>query len=284
MTNRWKTVLALALGATLAVPALWAQKPPQPKSQKELQALQAVQAATTPDEQIKAIDNVLENFADTEFKLTLLQLGMQAAEKKNDYALTVTYAERILETDPKNVFALSTLGSQIAGHTREFDLDKEEKLAKAEKYANETIEAAKTAPKPNPNITDDQWAGAKKDFAADAHAILGQIAVLRKKYDVAISEFKIAVDTGSPNAITMARLGDAYLGAGKFDDAIDEFNKAAALPDASAPVKSFINAKKANAIKLKAAANPATPPASAAPPAATTPPPATTPPGTDIKQ
>ncbi len=97
MTNRWKTVLALALGATLAVPALRAQKGPQPKSQKELAALQAVQAATTPDEQIKAIDSVLENFADTEFKVTLLQLGMQAAEKKNDYPLTVTYAERILE-------------------------------------------------------------------------------------------------------------------------------------------------------------------------------------------
>ncbi len=272
MTNRWKTVLALALGATLVVPALRAQKPPQPKSQKELAALQAVQAATTPDEQIKAIDNVLENFADTEFKITLLQLGMQAAEKKNDYALTVTYAERILETDPKNVFALSTLASQIAGHTREFDLDKEEKLAKAEKYANETIEDAKTAPKPNPNLTDDQWNNAKKDFAADAHGIIGQIAVLRKKYDVAITEFKIAIDTGSPNAITMARLGDAYLADGKFDDAIAMFDKAGALPDASAPVKAFISAKKANAIKLKAAANKSAAPATATPPAATTPP------------
>ena len=86
MTNYRKTVLALAVGALLAVPALQAQKAPQPKSQKEVQALQALQAAKTPDEQLKAIDNVLENFADTEYKVMLLQMGMQIAEQKNDYA------------------------------------------------------------------------------------------------------------------------------------------------------------------------------------------------------
>jgi tetratricopeptide (TPR) repeat protein len=264
MINRWKTTLALALGAALVVPALWAQKAPQAKSQKEVTALQAVQNAKTPDEQIKAIDNVLENFADTEFKTTLLQLGMQAAQQKGDYPLTVTYAERILEVDPKNIFALSTLAQQITAHTREFDLDKEEKLAKAEKYAHATIESAKDAVKPNPNIPDDQWANAKKDYAADGHSVLGQIAELRKKYDVAISEFKIAEETGTPSAISVARLGEAYLGAGKFDDAIAQFDKAVTMPDASPQVKAFVAAKKASAVKQKGGA--ATPPA-AAPPA-----------------
>jgi hypothetical protein len=39
----------------------------------------------------------------------------------------------------------------------------------------------KTAPKPNANITDDQWTAAKKDFAAEAHAALGMGAMARKK-------------------------------------------------------------------------------------------------------
>src|ERR1700726_3058562 len=116
-----KIVLALALCATAAIPALLAQqKPPQPKSQKEIQALQALQAAKTPDEQLKAIDNVLENFADTEYRWMLLQMGMQIAEQKNDFPATVTYAERTLEVEPKNIFALSTLALQISAHTREF--------------------------------------------------------------------------------------------------------------------------------------------------------------------
>ena len=47
------------------------------------------------------------------------------------------------------------------------------------------------------SLTDDQWTAAKKDFAAEAHAALGMGAMVRKKYDVAESEFKTAIDNGS---------------------------------------------------------------------------------------
>jgi tetratricopeptide (TPR) repeat protein len=261
MTKYSNTVLALALGATLAVPALLAQKPPQPKSQKEVQALQAIQAAKTPDEQLKAIDNVLENFADTEYKVMLLQMGMQIAEQKGDYPATVTYAERTLDAEPKNIFALATLALQTAAHTREFDLDKEEKLAKAEKYANSAIANVKDAPKIRPDLTDDQWNKVKADIAAQCHDTLGRIAVLRKKFDVAISEFQTALTTGStPDSTTEVRLGDAYLQAGKVDDAIACFDKAIGMADAPAQVKQVAAARKADALKKKAAGTPTPPP------------------------
>ena len=48
---------------------------PRAKSQKELDALKQVQAATDPEQRIKAIDNVLENFADTEYKQVLLDMA-----------------------------------------------------------------------------------------------------------------------------------------------------------------------------------------------------------------
>jgi tetratricopeptide (TPR) repeat protein len=261
-----KIVLALALCATAAVPALLAQqKPPQPKSQKEIQALQALQAAKTPDEQLKAIDNVLENFADTEYKVMLLQMGMQIAEQKNDFPATVTYAERTLEVEPKNIFALSTLALQIAAHTREFDLDKEEKLTKAEKYANAAIANVKDAPKIRPDLTDDQWNKVKADIAAQSHDTLGRIAVLRKKYDVAITEFQTAVNSGStPDSTSVVRLGDAYLQAGKVDDAIAAFDKALGMADAPTQVKQVAAARKAEALKKKGAGA-ATPPPGAPP-------------------
>ncbi len=56
------TWTALALGFS----PLWAQKP---KSQKEQQAILAVQMAKTPDERVAAIEKVLTDFADTEFKV-----------------------------------------------------------------------------------------------------------------------------------------------------------------------------------------------------------------------
>ena len=257
MTNHSKTVLALALGLTLAVPMLRAQKAPQPKSQKEIQALQGIQAAKTPDDQLKAIDNVIENFPDTEYKTMLLQMGMQIAEQKGDYAATVTYAERVLEGDPKNVFALSTLALQTTAHTREFDLDKDEKLAKAEKYANSAIANVKDAPKIRPDLTDDQWTKVKADIVAQCHDTLGRIAVLRKKYDVGINEFQTAISSGAtPDSTTVVRLGDAYLQAGKYDDAIASFDKAIGMADAPAQVKQVAAARKADALKKKGAGAP----------------------------
>lgn len=261
MKNYWKTALVVAFGASLTVSALQAQKPPQPKSQKEIQALQALQAAKTPDEQLKAIDNVLENFADTEYKPMLLQMGMQIAEQKGDYAQTVTYAERVLEADPKNVFALSTLALQTTAHTREFDLDKEEKLAKAEKYANTALANVKDAPKIRPDLSDDQWNRIKADIAAQCHDTLGRIATLRKKYDVAISEFQTAITAGSsPDSTTIVRLGDAQLQAGKVDEAIATFDKAIGMADAPAQVKQVAQARKADALKKKGAGAAAPPP------------------------
>jgi tetratricopeptide (TPR) repeat protein len=269
MTNAWKkTLLAVALAA-FAVPAAWAQKAPQAKSQKEIDAIQAIAKAVGTDAQLKAIDNVLENFADTEFKVRLLAMGMQFAEQKGDFALTVTYAERALEADPKNIVALATLAIETVGHTREFDLDKDEKLAKAEKYANQAIADAKDAVN-TMGFPDDAWAGVKKDSAAQAHDALGRIAALRKKYDVAITEFKTALDVGATlDSTTMVRLGDAYLQTSKFDEAISWFDKAAAAPNAPQAVKSVAASRKLDALKMKEKAaggtKPATPPAAPPP-------------------
>jgi len=257
---RIKAALTVALGALWAATAAWGQ--PKPKTQKELEALQAIQKATTADGQLKAIDNVLENFADTEFKVRLLVMGTQISEQKGDFALCTTYAERTLEADPKNIFALSTLALENVSHTREFDLDKDEKLAKAEKYANQAIANAPSAVN-NMGFPDDQWTALKKDLAAQAHDSLGRIAALRKKYDVSVTEFKASLDTGTtPDPTVMVRLGDAYLQQSKYDDAISWFDKAAAAPNAPATVKQVAASRKADALKAKEKANPpAKPPA-----------------------
>ena len=242
--------LALAVAASLA----WAQKPPAPKSQKEVDALKAIQAATTPDEQIKAIENVLTNFADTEFKIVLLQTAMQIEEQKGDYAQTLFYAERLVEADPKNAFALATLAGETVRHTREFDLDKEEKLAKADKYARAAIEAAKAAAKPNPAITDEQWEAAKKDLQSQGYEALGMSASLRKKYDESIAQYKEALQVAArPDPATWVRLGQSYLDSGKLDEAADAFDKAINTPNVNPQVKSVAQAKKDEVAKKKAA-------------------------------
>jgi Tetratricopeptide repeat len=251
MKTRFKSRITALCGLlTLGFSPLWSQKP---KSPKEQEALQAVMAAKTPDEQIKAIENVLTNFADTEYKVALLQFAMNVESQKNDYAQTVFYAERLIEADPKNAPALVTLAGETARHTREFDLDKEEKLVKVDKWAKSGIDLAKTAPKPNPAVTDEQLEGYRKDLQAQAYVALGMAASLRKKNDEAISDYKQAAEiSATPDSTIWIRLGQAYMDSGKLDDAGAAFDKA--LNDANAPasVKQIAQTKKTELAAKKA--------------------------------
>jgi tetratricopeptide (TPR) repeat protein len=251
--KRFTRVWALASGVVvLGLPMLWAQKP---KSPKEGAAIQAVLAAKTPDDQIKAIENVLTNFADTEYKNALLQMAMQIETQKGDFTQTVFYAERLLDAEPKNVFALNTLASETARHTREFDLDKEEKLAKVDKWAKAALDAAPSAPKLRADIPDATWDGAKKDMQAQAYEAMGMAASLRKKYDESIADYKQAIAVGATqDPATWLRLGQAYLDANKLDEATDSFDKALSASNATPQVKSIAQAKKDEATKRKSGA------------------------------
>src|SRR5579871_5084138 len=110
----------------VAMPALFAQ--PKPKSQDEYQALKAMFEAQTPDAKIAACENVLTKFADTEFKSIALYFEAAAYKQKNDYEHAVVFGERTLEADPKHYQAMFLLATVIAGHIKEFDLDREDKV------------------------------------------------------------------------------------------------------------------------------------------------------------
>ncbi len=251
MKTRFKSWIALLCGLlTLGFSPLWAQKP---KSQKEVDALQAVMTTKNPDEQIKAIENVLTNFADTEYKVVLLQFATQVEAQKGDYAQTVFYAERLLEADPKNAYAFVTLAGETARNTREFDLDKEEKLSKVDKWAKAGIEAAKTMPKSNPTLTDEQMEGLRKDLQSQGYVAMGMGATLRKKNEDAIANYKqAAAVAATPDSTVWVRLGQAYMDSGKFDEAAAALDKALSDPTAPDSVKQIAQSKKTELAAKKA--------------------------------
>lgn len=241
-------VLALAAGAA----SLVAQKAPQPKSQKELEAIQAMFGAPDADARIKAADELILKFADTEFKAIALQFAAASYQQKNDYEKMVIYAERTLEADPGNYMTMLMLAQGIAQRTREHDLDREEKLARSEKLARQALEVLKDVVKPNPQVTDEQWEGAKKDFASQAHEALGMGAMVRKKPDVAVTEFKAAVDGASQvDPATVVRLAQAYNAAGKPDAALLMVDKLNTMPDVHPSIKQFAQAERVRAIQAK---------------------------------
>jgi len=253
MKRAIRNIAALTWAAfTLGYSPLWAQKV---KSPKEQQALLAVQVAATPDAKVQAIESVLTNFADTEFKVPLLQMAMQLELQKDDYAQVVFYGERLLMADPKNAFALINLASETARHTRENDLNKDESLAKVDKWAKDGIEAAKIMPKIRPDVPDADWDSFKKDMEAQGYVALGMADMLKKNMDGAANDFRQSIEIGAtPNPGTLVRLAQVYLSAGKVDNAIFTLDKAINTPNVPDQVKTVAETLKAQANKAKAAA------------------------------
>jgi len=221
-------------------------------SQKEYQAWMAIQNAATPDARIEAVDKFVTGFADSSLKSMALLTAAQASEQKRDTPKAIAYAESAMEADPKNYQAMQLISAELARGTRENDLDKEEKLAKAEKLAKDSLPLIASAAKPNAQMPDTQWAEIKKDDTAQSHVDLGMIAIVRKKYDVAIEEYKTAIDTAAtPDAATMVRLAGAYNQAGKPDDAAAAADKVLAMPNLNPAVKQFATAEKTRAEQAK---------------------------------
>lgn len=242
-----KVVLALVCAAA----AFGQAKQPKPKSQKELDALVAAQNAAGCDPKAAAADAVIEKFADTDFKAMVLTLAADACQRTNPEK-SIVYGERALEADPKNYQALLLLGQLYASRTKEFDLDKEDKLKKAEDYANRGLEAVKTAEKPNPQIPDEQWNEAKKQMASQGYEVLGTAAMVRKKYDAAIEQYKLAVAASTPpDPSTLVRLAAAYNQAGKPDEALPLLEKVMNTPDAHPQVKSVAQAERVRSMQIK---------------------------------
>jgi len=255
MKRALRNIAALTWGAlAIGYSPLSAQKP---KSQKEQQAILAVQLAKTPDERIQAIEKVLTDFADTEFKVALLQMAVQSEQQKDDYAQTVFYAQRLLTADPKNTFALVTLASETARHTRANDLDKDENLAKVDKWAKDAAEAAKTMPKIRADVSDADWDGFKKDMEAEAYEAMGMADMVRKNYDGAAASYRKSLETSvTQNPATLVRLAQVYIAGGKLDNASFTLDKAINAPNVPPQVKSIAESMKNDVAKRKAAAAP----------------------------
>jgi tetratricopeptide (TPR) repeat protein len=218
------------------------------KSQGESDAVMALMQAANqrnPDATIKAADDLITKYSDTTFKEVALYLEAASYQQKHDNEKAQIYAERVLDINPKHFQAELMVGEVLAMTTRENDLDKEEKLTRAEKLLNDAIANVQTAPKPNPQITDAQWDEGKKQIASQAHNDLGLVALTRKKYDVAASEFRAAQEM-DPQATYQVRLASALQSAGKNDEALAIVDKLLADPNLHPAIKAVAeNVKKA---------------------------------------
>jgi len=226
---------------------------PGTKSVGETQAVVAlIQAAQSQnaDAVIKAADELITKYADTTFKETALLQEGEAYKSKKDNDKAQIYFERALESNPKSYQAELMLGGQLAQNTRENDLDKEEKLTKATNFLNGSMANIQAATKPNPQLTDAQWEDQKKYILGEAHNDLGLIALIRKKYDVAATEFKTAAEN-DPQDAYLVREASALHSGGKEAEAVAICDKVLANPQVHPQIKQVATQIRDAAAKAK---------------------------------
>ena len=261
-------ILAALIGCVLLAAAAWAQNAPRPKSQKELDALKAIEAAPSIDVKLQKTDDFLAAFPDSDYKQYLLDRAAEIAADKNDYPAAMAWGQRDLDGNANSFVAKLSLGKVTASTTREFDLDKDKKLADAEKWVNSALDLLKTVPRPV-WFSDDKWPQVKKYYESSGHQTLGLIAMVRKKYDVAAAEFQTAFDT-MPEPAYLIHVGEASIKGGKYDIAIAAYDKVLATPDLNPVVKQVAERERNDALRRKGVP-PAAPAAQTTPAAQTAP-------------
>jgi tetratricopeptide (TPR) repeat protein len=245
-----RVIFSGILALTAGLSGLMAQQQ-KPKSAGERKAVIAIQdAAKTgdPDAIIKASEEVLTNYADSDFKEYALTMEANAYQMKHDDENAQVFADRVLQVNPKAYLMQLLIAKAITPNIKEHDLNRDDEIAKCTKLFTDAIENAKTAVKPNAQMSDADWEQSKKWAIADAHNGLGMLASLQKtKQDDAIKEFQLAVDNDPDQDAYSTRLANAYLAAGKKAEAIAVCDKLLAKPNLHPQIRQVVTNIKNNA-------------------------------------
>jgi tetratricopeptide (TPR) repeat protein len=182
--------MAVAVLGTLAPAGVAGQdKPaaaqPQYKDQAEYTLYDSILKDTTPKTRLDKLQEWQTKYATTEFEKQRKALFLDTYVKLNQPKEAVAEAKLILADDPKDFTSLY----YTMYYTRALVGDKPtpELLDQGEKASTALLANIDTPP---PNVTPEQWKGARPPMEALGHTTLGWIAMQRKGWDAAEGEFQ----------------------------------------------------------------------------------------------
>jgi hypothetical protein len=246
--------LVMIAGAGIAVlPQLGAAQAQQAspwKDRAEYDKYTAITQATDPAQQVKLIDEYLAAYPESKVKEQVLAVKLQAAQKQNDLPKIEETASKIVEINPKNLYALFVLSSLAPQTFNPQDPAAAQKLSGASDHAKAGLEALNALEKPA-NVSDEDFKKQKDQLEAAFHQTLGFVGLQKQEYEPAQQELHKSVELNPNDAAGYYRLGLAYLSPkeGKqYEQGIWALARAisitgpTALPaDAQAQVKDYLN-------------------------------------------
>src|SRR3984957_1345964 len=167
---------------------------PQYKSPEEFTLYDSILKDTTPKTRLEKLQEWQTKYATTDFEKQRKQLFLDTYVKLNQPKEAVAEAKLILADNPKDFTSLyytMYFTRALAG-----DKPTPEVLDQGEKATTALLANIDTPP---PNVTADQWKGARTPVETLAHSTLGWIAMQRKTWDAAEGELQksLALDPNS---------------------------------------------------------------------------------------
>ncbi len=231
-------------------------------SPEEAEAFNQLKAEKDPDKSIQEANTYAQNFPKSPLLAYVYAMEAGAYQQKNDAEGVAKYGQMSLAIDPNNLPSLLMVSSTLPQPQmlRVSDAEKEERLDKAESYAQKALEEIQKLPK-TANETDDAYEKRKNQIASGAYASLGMVHLERSKMAIqepdmeelgkAEESYKMAIQKSSrENPADHFRLGEIYSSEGKLDDAIAAFSKAAQLAPGSV-IEQYANRRIAELKKHK---------------------------------
>lgn len=255
--------------ATTAAPAQ-GKRPPQAKTQAEFDAYKAaVVLSSDADAFAKATEDFAAKFPDSELRILLFKASMHAFQNANNAEQMSATAEKVLKLDPDDPEALVAAAEVIAEHTRDTDLDKDQRWALAQKYAlraTETIDTDVAIPAGTPQEKIDAYKGFVR---SSAYSVLGTVSFNQEKYPDAEGYFRKSIDAlpSQPDPVVVLRLAISLDKQSKYPEALKEANHAVQLTEEASVAGKLARQERDRLVQLTGGSVPAPadkPPAGAA--------------------
>lgn len=203
------------------------KRPPQAKTQAEFDAYQAaVKNASDPAAMEKSADDFAAKFPNSELRDILYRVAMRGYQNSDNGDKMSEAAQKLLKIDPDDPEALVDLAEVTVEHTRDTDLDKDQRLDDAFKNAQHALQTVDTdIPS---GVQPQQVELFKAMVRSTAYSILGGVSDHREKYADAENYYRkaIAADPSHTDPVLLLRLALALDKQGKYPDALKEANHA----------------------------------------------------------
>jgi tetratricopeptide (TPR) repeat protein len=200
---------------------------PQARSQEELDAFLDLSTTTDPALQIRRVHAFAMRFPKSELLGIAYQHQMHAYQKLRNFDGMLSAGQKALEANQDNLSTLLTLAPVLAREASHRP-DKARMLTQAADYAQRALEGINKTQIPR-KITLERWEREAEQMQAEAHSVLGTVALERGQFPDATREFQTAVTLSPDGGPDYLGLGTAYAAWGSKADAEKALRRAADL-------------------------------------------------------